>query len=175
VNETGVYRALRFAADRHSEQRRKGSRAEPYVNHLIEVIWLLSDFAGITDPILLSAAALHDVVEDTPTTLAELERDFGAAVTLIVAVVSDDKSLSKGERKEQQVIRVAKATPEVKLLKLADHAGNVATLPDLWTIERRREYLEWSDRVTRHCLGIRKKLDVEYHRRFRIALKILEE
>jgi guanosine-3',5'-bis(diphosphate) 3'-pyrophosphohydrolase len=175
VKDTDVYRALRFAADRHSEQRRKGSRAEPYVNHLIEVIWLLSDFAGITDPILLSAAALHDVVEDTPTTFAELEREFGAAVTRIVAEVTDDKSLSKGERKEQQVIRVANATPDVKLLKLADHAGNVATLPDLWTVERRMEFLEWSDRVTRHCLGIRIKLDAEYHRRFRISQKILEE
>ena len=175
MNDTDVYRALRFAADKHSEQRRKGSRAEPYVNHLIEVIWLLSDFAGITDPILLSAAALHDVVEDTPATLAELERDFGAAITRIVADVTDDKSLSKGERKEQQVIRVAKATPDVKLLKLADHAGNVATLPDLWTVERRWEYLEWSERVTRHCLGIRIKLDAEYHRRYRIAQKILEE
>lgn len=174
MTDSDVYRALRFAADRHSDQRRKGLRAEPYVNHLIEVIWLLSEFSGVSDPILLSAAALHDVVEDTETTLAELEREFGAAVTRIVADVTDDKSLSKQERKEQQVIKVSTATPDVKLLKLADHAANVATLPETWTVERRLDYLDWSERVTSHCLGIRLKLDAEYHRRFRISRKKLE-
>lgn len=174
MTDSDVYRALWYAADRHSGQRRKGTRGEPYVNHLIEVVWLLSAFAGVKDPILLSAAALHDVVEDTDTTLGELEREFGAAVTGIVADVTDDKSLSKQDRKEQQVIRVSSATADVKLLKLADHAGNVAALPETWTIDRRLEYLEWSDRVTSQCLGIRIKLDAEYHRRFRMSRKILE-
>lgn len=174
MTDSDVYRALRFAADRHSDQRRKGLQGEPYVNHLIEVIWLLSEFSGVSDPILLSAAALHDVVEDTETTLAELEREFGATVTRIVDDVTDDKSLSKQERKEKQVIKVSTATPDVKLLKLADHAANVATLPETWTVERRLEYLDWSERVTSHCLGIRLKLDAEYHRRFRISRKKLE-
>lgn len=174
MTDSDVYRALRFAAERHSGQRRKGSHGEPYVNHLIEVIWLLSEFGGISDPILLSAAALHDVVEDTDTTLGELEREFGAAITRIVSDVTDDKSLGKQDRKEQQVIRVSTATADVKLLKLADHAGNVATLPDTWTVDRRLEYLGWSDRVTSQCLGIRLKLDAEYHRRFRISRKKLE-
>ena len=175
MNDTDVYRALKFAAERHSDQRRKGSRAEPYINHLIEVIWLLSEFAGVRDPILLCAAALHDVVEDTDTTLGELERDFGAAITRIVADVTDDKGLPKHERKRQQEIRVSVATPDVKLLKLADHAGNVAALPDIWTLERRLEYLNWSGRVTQHCLGIRRRLDAEYHRRSRLSRSSLEE
>lgn len=175
MKDTDVYRALMFAADRHTDQRRKGTRAEPYVNHLIEVIWLLSEFAGVTDPILLSAAALHDVVEDTGTTLDELERDFGAEITRIVADVTDDKDLPKHERKRQQEIRVSVAVPDVRLLKLADHAGNVASLPDLWTVERRLEYLDWSGRVTEHCLGIRKGLDAEYHRRSRRSRTFLED
>lgn len=175
MTDSDVYRALRFAADRHSEQRRKGSRGEPYVNHLIEVLWLLTEFAGISDPILLSAAALHDVVEDTDTTLGELEREFGAAITRIVADVTDDKSLSKQDRKEKQVMKVSSATPDVRLLKLADHAANVATLPETWTLDRRLEFLDWSGRVTTHCLGIRLRLDAEYHRRYRLSRKKLED
>lgn len=175
MTQSEVYRALRFAADRHTDQRRKGSRGEPYVNHLIEVIWLLSEFAEVNDPILLIAAALHDVIEDTETTLAEIDREFGAAVSRIVADVTDDTSLEKLERKRQQEIRVAAASPDVKLLKLADHAGNVATLPDNWTLERRLDYLDWSGRVTGHCLGIRQRLDAEYHRRLRLSRISLEE
>lgn len=52
---------------------------------------------------MLQAAVLHDTVEDTDTSLQELEGQFGAEVRGLVAEVSDDKSLPKMERKRLQV------------------------------------------------------------------------
>jgi len=51
----------------------------------------------------LQAALLHDTVEDTDTTMDEIEAEFGAEVAGIVAEVTDDKSLPKQERKRLQV------------------------------------------------------------------------
>src|SRR5262245_60768494 len=72
--------ALHFAAQRHSRQRRKDSEASPYINHPIAVAELMARVGGITDLATLRAAILHDTVEDTQTTPAELEQRFGPEV-----------------------------------------------------------------------------------------------
>jgi (p)ppGpp synthase/HD superfamily hydrolase len=63
----------------------------------------LSNEGGVLDKNVLQAAILHDTVEDTDTTLEEIERLFGAKVRSIVDEVTDDKALGKQERKEEQV------------------------------------------------------------------------
>ena len=68
-----LVRAYHFAAVRHVEQRRKGDAAEPYVNHLTEVAELAARATRGTDPEIIVAAVLHDTVEDTEATFAELE------------------------------------------------------------------------------------------------------
>src|SRR5262245_40101746 len=94
-----VMRALEFAAKKHSTQRRKDADASPYINHPIALMHVLCIDGGITDPVILAAAALHDTIEDTETTGEELEREFGSAIASIVAEMTDDKSLPKLERK----------------------------------------------------------------------------
>lgn len=89
-----VLQAAAFAAERHSNQRRKGKRAAPYINHPIAVAACLAD-AGVEDPDILAAALLHDTVEDTDTSLEELQQLFGARVASIVAEVTDDKALPR--------------------------------------------------------------------------------
>ena len=101
----GVLAALEFAAERHRDQRRKGTEAAPYINHPIAVTRLLADVGGVSDPVLLQAAILHDTVEDTDTTLDELEARFGPEVRRVVEEVTDDKSLPRRERKRLQVAR----------------------------------------------------------------------
>lgn len=86
-------RALSFAAFKHSSQRRKNGDI-PYINHPLEVVKILGD-AGMTDFDVLSAAVLHDTVEDTDTTVEELQKEFGNNIANIVLECSDDKSLSK--------------------------------------------------------------------------------
>ena len=87
--------ALRFAAHKHSRQRRKDSEATPYINHPIEVAEVLSRVGGITDLPTLQAAILHDTIADTETSPQELEDHFGQEVRLLVQEVTDDKSLPK--------------------------------------------------------------------------------
>src|SRR5579863_7717692 len=96
-------RAWRVATERHVDHRRKGERAEPYVNHLAEVADLIAEATNGTDPSLVAAAVLHDTIEDTGLTQGELEAEFGSDVADLVAEVTDDKGLTSTARKGLQV------------------------------------------------------------------------
>jgi guanosine-3',5'-bis(diphosphate) 3'-pyrophosphohydrolase len=161
---------MRFAADKHRYQRRKGADAPPYINHPIEVADLLANVGGVTDPTALIAAVLHDTVEDTETTPEELEALFGAEVRDLVAEVTDDKSLPKAERKRLQIEHAPSLSRHAKEIKVADKISNVLDIthnpPAGWPLERKREYLEWADQVVEGCRGANKELD----RRFDEAL-----
>src|ERR1700690_1308640 len=90
-------KAWRVATERHVDHRRKGKRAEPYVNHLAEVADLVAEATNGSDANLVAAAVLHDTIEDTGMTYAELEAQFGSDVANLVAEVTDDKELTSGE------------------------------------------------------------------------------
>lgn len=158
LEAAGLLSALTYAAQRHSRQRRKGGDDIPYINHPIDVAAILAVEAGIEDEDVLMAAALHDTVEDTPATLAELEQLFGADVASLVAEMTDDKSLPKMRRKELQIEHAPELTREAKLLKLADKISNVRDLaanpPAGWPLERQVEYLDWTEAVVAGCRGV---------------------
>src|SRR5580693_8864916 len=92
-----ILRAASFAAERHAAQRRKGAAAEPYINHLLEVAYLVSTALTEPDTNVVIAALLHDAIEDVGVTKEEIEAAFGADVAGLVAEVTDDKSLPKAE------------------------------------------------------------------------------
>ena len=156
-----VLKAALFAADRHRNQRRKGSRGAPYVNHPLAVAECLAT-AGIEDPDILAAALLHDTVEDTDTSLAELEELFGQRVASIVAEVTDDKSLPKAERKLRQIANAPTKSHEAKLVKLADKICNLRDLRDCppdWSPERIADYHRFAKDVYRGLKGTNAALD----------------
>lgn len=142
-----LLRAVEFSAERHRGQRRKGVDASPYINHSIEVAAMLANVAGVRDLAILIAAVLHDTIEDTRTSPEELEAAFGPEVRLLVQEVTDDKTLPKAERKRLQVKHAPQLSPSAKLIKLADKVSNVRDVTDRppsdWSVERRREYLDW--------------------------------
>lgn len=163
---TTLLRALSFAAARHSRQTRKGADPEPYVNHLITTARLIAEQAGITDPEILAAAVLHDVVEDTPTTLDEVRARFGEGVAGYVAEVSDDKSLPKARRKELQVEHAPHISLGAKLIKLADKLTNVEDLvrtpPAGWSLARKLEYVDWAVAVVNGLRPVDGKLEAAF-------------
>ena len=170
-----LLRALDFAAEHHSDQRRKGPGGAPYVNHLIEVASLLANVGGIDDEDVLVSAVLHDVVEDTPISLEEVGRLFGQRVEQIVANLSDDKTLPKDERKRLVLERLVTADEATKVVKLADLCSNISSFPGDWPTQRRRDYLEWSRRAAALCAGVSTPLDAVYQERSTAAAAKLGE
>jgi guanosine-3',5'-bis(diphosphate) 3'-pyrophosphohydrolase len=145
-----LFEALRFAADRHRDGRRKGQTAAPYINHPIAVAEQLAAAGFGEDIDLLIAALLHDVVEDTPTSADELRRRFGDRVADIVIEVTDDKSLDWRERKRRVVQHVGRLSRQAQLIKLSDLSANITDLihhPPNWATDRKRGYLMWAEAV----------------------------
>ena len=157
--------AVAFAADKHRTQRRKDAEASPYINHPIALASLLKR-EGVDDVAVLCAALLHDTIEDTKTTADELRVHFGEVITSVVLEVTDDKNLEKAERKERQVTHAHALSGRAKLVKLADKICNVydmvAAPPAKWTLERKREYLEWAKDVVDNLRGTHAGLEAVF-------------
>ncbi|KAA6187736.1 bifunctional (p)ppGpp synthetase/guanosine-3',5'-bis(diphosphate) 3'-pyrophosphohydrolase [Thiohalocapsa marina] len=158
-----VLAAVAFAADKHRAQRRKDAEASPYINHPIAVADLLVNQGGIHDATVVCAAVLHDTIEDTETTAAELTAIFGASVTAVVLEVTDDKALHKQVRKQRQIEHAPKLSPEAKLVKLADKICNLRDLldspPHDWSLERKQAYFHWAARVVDGVRGTHPRLE----------------
>jgi guanosine-3',5'-bis(diphosphate) 3'-pyrophosphohydrolase len=160
--------AALFAAEKHRHQRRKDAAASPYINHPLTVANILANEGGIDDPVVLIAALLHDTLEDTATTIAELKAAFGAEITGVVLEVTDDTSLPSAERKRLQVEHAPKASSRAKLVKLADKIANLRDLrhcpPAGWSLARRQDYFDWAEAVVEGLRGINPELEAVFDR-----------
>lgn len=160
----GVFvKAVAFAADKHRTQRRKDADASPYINHPIALANVLANEGGVTDVVVLSAAVLHDTIEDTNTTAEELTAIFGAKITATVLDVTDDKSLDKHVRKQRQIEHAPHISKEAKLVKLADKICNLrdilASPPADWSPERKQGYFDWAAKVVAGVRGVHPELE----------------
>lgn len=167
VDSVGVIlKAMRFSAEKHNEQRRKDAKSSPYINHPIEVAETLWRVGEVRDMTLLVAAILHDTIEDTNTTAEEIKTEFGEEVLSLVCEVTDDKSLPKQTRKQLQIEHAPHKSHKAKLLKIADKINNIHDIikspPEAWTLERRQEYLLWSEKVVAGLRGVSPKLESQY-------------
>jgi guanosine-3',5'-bis(diphosphate) 3'-pyrophosphohydrolase len=133
-----VRNALEQARSDHAGQIRNGSGGMPYIEHPVSVAALL-DEQGYREEVL-AAALLHDVVEDSETTLEELREKFGEEVGGIVGALTDDESIdSYRQRKAEHRERVAAAGPEALAIYAADKLTNIRML--------RRSYEDEGDSV----------------------------
>lgn len=165
-----ILRALEFAAGRHRTQKRKGADQSPYINHPIQVASLLANEGGEKDPVLLIAAILHDVVEDTVETLEEkkelinqISQMFGEQVLSLTLEVTDDKSLDKQERKRLQIKHAPHKSDNAKKLKIADKIMNLqditANPPVGWPLQRIIDYFDWAEKVVAGLKGVNRSLE----------------
>ena len=124
-------RAIRRAAEWHDGQHRKGSTL-PYMVHPFAVAMIL-DRLGFAEDIVI-AGLLHDAVEDTEATLAEIESDFGPDVAKLVAWCSERKKDDSGaprpwaDRKRDHIEALVSAPIEARAIVLADKLHNLTSI-----------------------------------------------
>ena len=123
-------RAHAFAAKAHAsiDQRRKYTN-DPYIVHPVSVASIVAAAGG--SEVMIAAAFLHDVVEDTPVTIEEVEAEFGSEVARLVAELTDVSRPEDGNRKARKAIdrdHSAAASPEGQTIKLADLIDNSETI-----------------------------------------------
>jgi (p)ppGpp synthase/HD superfamily hydrolase len=129
-----VRNALEQARSDHAGQVRNGSGGMPYVEHPVAVAALLDEH-GYGDEVL-AAALLHDVVEDSETTLDELREKFGGEVAGLVGAMTDDEDFDDyRERKAEHRERLAAAPVEALAIYGADKLTNSKTLRDAYAEE----------------------------------------
>jgi (p)ppGpp synthase/HD superfamily hydrolase len=130
---------------------------------LLEVASLVAEATDGSDPSIMVAALLHDAVEDQGATRETIANDFGAD---IVMEVTDDKSLPKSERKRKQVESAPNKSREAKLIKLADKTSNLRAVAQSpasdWSLERRREYIDWAKSVVAGLRGTSPWLEQQF-------------
>ena len=158
-----ILKAAHFAAQKHRDQRRKDKDVSPYINHPIFVANIISEISNVEDPVVLAAALLHDIIEDTETTVEELIDNFGKRVCSLVQEVTDDKTLPKLERKQRQIDHAKEISEGAALIKLGDKISNVTditnTPPTDWDSNRRLEYFDWAEKVIINCPKVNTSLE----------------
>jgi GTP pyrophosphokinase len=138
-----VAKAVEFAVRRHGDQTRP--TGAPYAEHLLEALEVLVRGAGVTDPAILQAAVLHDVVEDTPCTIEDVRLAFGGRVADMVSWVTKPEPAEGAEpaaAKAAYLSRLKDAPEDAVVVKLADRVSNVQTLRNLRLPKQRQYYAE---------------------------------
>ena len=120
-----ITNAINFAVLKHSDQVRKGTNI-PYIMHPYEVMKILSE-NGCSEQVR-AAGMLHDVLEDTKTSPAEIKDVFGEDILKIVEAESEDKSKPWKERKQATIDNLSDARYEVKMVCLADKLSNLRSM-----------------------------------------------
>lgn len=136
-----VENAIRVAAEAHKSQKRKSSGI-PYIAHPMGVCLILVK-AGFHEESILAAAVLHDVVEDTPLTFADLEPAFSEEILQYVREMTEEKESQDGgkrswhDRKRDHIEVMQQASLGARAIELADKLHNLeAMLFDLQTEDR---------------------------------------
>lgn len=123
--------AILFATEAHKGQLRKGTEI-PYILHPIEAATIVGTMT--TDDEIIAGAVLHDVVEDTNTTIEQIEALFGTRVAGFVASESENKrenlpAESTWKIRKQETLDHLKTAPiEIKMITLGDKLSNIRAI-----------------------------------------------
>lgn len=120
-----MLRAASFAARKHHGQTR-ADNATPYFSHVARVTLILAHIFGVEDEDTLTAALLHDTLEDTATDYDELAATFGERVADYVVLLTKNVMLPKKAREEDYAKRLSDAPEAVMIAKMADLYDNLS-------------------------------------------------
>lgn len=124
----------------------------PYIVHVVsvcmEVMAALRAEPGRDEELGVCCALLHDTVEDTTTTIEDVERAFDARVAAGVLALSKNESLPKPEQLADSLRRIREQPHEVWMVKLADRIVNLTPpVPPKWTAEKRARYRDEGQQI----------------------------
>lgn len=143
-----VRRADQFAEKAHAGQYRKGKPGAPkvpYIEHPRAVMRILHDEADVTDDVALTAALLHDTMEDCGVSHQNLVAEFGHDVADLVQELTNPADYGPGGKAAWQSAHAKTMSARAAMVKTADKTANlrdlVASPPD-WPAERKRKYFE---------------------------------
>ena len=128
-----IQSAVEFARKAHGEQKRKYT-GRPYYTHLEDVASKVAEYTDDKD--IITAALLHDTIEDTDVTYDQIKDKFGKRVADIVQDLSDEftkdkyPDLNRKQRKEKEAERLSKTSDEAKLIKAADKLHNIQDIAE---------------------------------------------
>ena len=163
--------AAALASDAHHGQLRDHGTA--YIEHPLSVARILAEEIGITEPDVLIAALLHDVVEDSPLRVEDIDEQFGTWVANAVETLTKPEAppSEKPERDRRYYERLQHAPETVQLIKLADRLDNLRHLPLSPRADKKARYI----RETRtHFLPMAERLG-KLVEQFERALKVAEQ
>ncbi|MCX6753013.1 MAG: HD domain-containing protein [Candidatus Nomurabacteria bacterium] len=165
-NQNKINRVQEFARNAHKHLSRTSITGvkKPHIHHIQEVADLVWISGGTDDEIV--SAWLHDTVEDTDTTLEEIEKNFGKEVSLIVDGLTDHehfKDLELQERKKLQAERISNESLSVRRVKIADQISNIRGLTidpvEDMTPKECYNYIIGAKLIADKCKGISPILD----------------
>jgi guanosine-3',5'-bis(diphosphate) 3'-pyrophosphohydrolase len=146
-----VLKAAFYSGEKHKNQRRRDVAETPYINHPLEVAYILMSEGGVTDAATLAAALLHDTIEDTNTTREELLMVFGREVSELVVELTDLATTTPEDKKRRELEHAYKLSDKAKRIKLADKTANIRDLstmpPANWDLHRKICYFEFAARI----------------------------
>lgn len=140
---TQIYKALKFAEEKHKLQTRKIS-GDPYIVHPLAVSYVAASFKKSKHSLeLIQAAILHDTCEDTQTTFQELEQNFGMLVATLVFELTDDKQeIANSSKLEYQKKKWPAISSYALYLKLADRLCNLQDNPSQESKNQTKEIIQ---------------------------------
>jgi len=162
--------ALSFAARAHQGQFRK-DRQTPYASHVFRVCLILRHVFEVSDQRVLTAAVLHDTIEDTATDFDDLDEQFGPEIAGWVERLSKDKRKPFEQREKAYARTLAAAPWQVQVCKLADVFDNLLDT-DYLTPEQRPRALQ---NKHRYLKAIKSGLKPEASKAWRLTDQLAQD
>ena len=141
--QNSYQKAIRFAGERHGDQKMPDSEAS-YLVHLsavaMEVLLAAKHSPDFNLDFAIQVALLHDVLEDTSTTLDELEKAFGKDIGQAVLALTKNEKLPSEQQIPDSLERIKGLPKEVWAVKLADRISNMQKPPPSWNRAKKEDY-----------------------------------
>lgn len=140
-----ITKSLEFATKKHEGQTRKSNGNEPYINHVKRVFETLTLYGYVADEDVAIAALLHDTVEDTDTSYAEICNEFGPIVMNYVLLLTNTvrgKEVGREAYHHANVHRIMHAPKQVQAVKIADMMDNLSDVATTFDKKFAKKYLD---------------------------------